>query len=260
MSPFTSPRLLAASVLTAAAALTSAQTTARPAAKPATAATHHAAAATTPAAEPTCVKVSELSPKIPAVPEGTPCAKAMFTFTTRPSVTLDYVSPLVASDIREGLGLDPQTFSLDYQEIKVGTGELAAAHKFYTVHYTGYLLDGTKFDSSVDRNEPFSFPIGAHQVVPGWDLGLQGMRVGGKRRLFIPYQLGYGDRGKPPIPPKAEMVFDIELLSQSDNQPAPKAPPAAPGASAAPSSNSAPSDSTSPRPATPATSANPNNK
>jgi peptidylprolyl isomerase len=163
----------------------------------------------------------------------------MFTFSTRPAITFDYVSPLVAPNVRESLGIDPQTFSLDYQEITVGTGELAASRKYYTVQYSGYLLDGTKFDSSVDRNEPFTFAIGAHQVVPGWDLGLQGMHVGGKRRLFVPYQLGYGDRGKPPIPPKAEMVFDIELISQSDAPPTPKAAPVG--------------DSTSPTPAKPAT-------
>ena len=240
MHKMTSPLLLASPLLVAVASVASAQTTAKPAPKPTTTAHHTAATttATTPAGDP-CTKLPELSPKIPAVPEGTPCAKAMFAFTARPAVTLDYVSPLVAPDVRESLGLDSQTFSLDYQEIKVGTGELAAPHKYYTVHYSGYLPDGTKFDSSVDRNEPFTFPIGAHQVVPGWDLGLQGMHVGGKRRLFVPYQLGYGERGKAPIPPKAEMVFDIELISQSDANPAAKAPPAG--------------DSTSPTPARPAT-------
>ena len=112
------------------------------------------------------------------------------------------------------------------------TGELAAPHKWYTIQYTGYLVDGTKFDSSYDHPgaEPFSIPYGQHQVIPGWDTGFDGMHVGGKRRLFIPYQLAYGSNGKPPIPPKAELIFDVELISQSDERPAKApAPSAKPG-------------------------------
>lgn len=87
-----------------------------------------------------------------------------------------------------------------------------------TVQYTGWLAsDGTKFDSSVDRNEPFTFPQGAHRVITGWDQGFGGMRVGGKRRLFIPYQLAYGAEGRPPmIPPMSDLIFDIELVSVGD--------------------------------------------
>ena len=102
------------------------------------------------------------------------------------------------------------------------------------MHYTGYLADGTKFDSSVDRGQPISFPYGAHRVIEGWDTGFEGMHVGGKRRLFVPYQLGYGENGHQQIPPKAELIFDVELISQSDNQPTPPKPPTPPAGASEP--------------------------
>ena len=113
-------------------------------------------------------------------------------------------------------------YALRYIDLKIGTGDLArtsapGAVVFYTVHYTGWLLDGTKFDSSVDRNQPFVFPVGAHRVITAWDTGFDGMRVGGKRRLIVPYQLAYGAAGHPPdIPAKADMIFDVELLGQGN--------------------------------------------
>jgi hypothetical protein len=106
--------------------------------------------------------------------------------------------------------------SLRYVDITQGTGAPAAAGKRFTVHYTGYLKDGTKFDSSVDRNEPFTFIQGRRQVITGWEIGFEGMKVGGKRKLFIPYQLAYGESGSGPIPPKAELTFDVELLDVGD--------------------------------------------
>lgn len=106
--------------------------------------------------------------------------------------------------------------ALRYIDITQGTGAPAAAGKRFTVHYTGWLTNGTKFDSSVDRNEPLDFVQGRRQVITGWDVGFEGMKVGGKRRLFIPYQLAYGEAGTGPIPPKAELVFDVELLNVSD--------------------------------------------
>ena len=115
-------------------------------------------------------------------------------------------------------------YALTWVDIKVGTGELALPRKWYTVHYTGYLTDGTKFDSSYDHpdKKPITFPYGAHRVIPGWDTGFEGMRIGGKRRLFVPYQLAYGEMGHPPvIPAKSELVFDVELISQSDTPPPP---------------------------------------
>lgn len=102
---------------------------------------------------------------------------------------------------------------LKYVDLVVGTGREAAAGNLATVHYTGWLTNGTKFDSSVDRRDPFSFPIGSGKVIRGWDEGVVGMKVGGKRKLTIPPQLGYGARGAGGvIPPNATLVFDVELL------------------------------------------------
>ncbi len=94
-----------------------------------------------------------------------------------------------------------------------GTGAEAKEGSEVKVHYTGKLKNGTQFDTSRDRGEPFAFTVGKGQVIPGWDKGVVGMKVGGKRKLTIPADLGYGDRGSPPkIPPKATLLFDIELL------------------------------------------------
>ncbi len=102
---------------------------------------------------------------------------------------------------------------LKYLDQIVGTGEVAVAGKTATVHYTGKLLNGQKFDSSVDRGQPFSFHLGVGQVIKGWDEGVQGMKVGGKRKMTIPANLGYGARGAGgAIPPHATLVFDVELL------------------------------------------------
>jgi FKBP-type peptidyl-prolyl cis-trans isomerase FkpA len=102
---------------------------------------------------------------------------------------------------------------LTYEELVVGDGETAAIGQTVSVHYTGWLSDGTRFDSSRDRNEPFEFPLGAGYVIRGWDEGVQGMRVGGVRRLTIPPELGYGAQGAgEAIPPHATLVFEIELL------------------------------------------------
>lgn len=102
---------------------------------------------------------------------------------------------------------------LQYIDIKVGAGATAQAGQTVSVHYTGWLENGKKFDSSVDRGQPFSFPLGAGRVIKGWDEGVQGMKVGGKRKLTIPSNLGYGARGAGGvIPPNATLIFEVELL------------------------------------------------
>lgn len=164
-----------------------------------------------------------ISPKIPALPPGSPCVKTLYTITRIPTTRLDYASPLLSEGLREELSNRTETFSLDYVDIALGSGEPVAPHKYLSVKYTGYLADeGTKFDSSYDhpKAEPITFAYAQHQVIPGWDTGFEGMRVGGKRRLYIPYELAYGEAGHPPvIPQKAELIFDVEVVSQSDMPP-----------------------------------------
>jgi len=99
------------------------------------------------------------------------------------------------------------------EEITIGDGATAEVGQTVSVHYTGWLTDGQKFDSSLDRNEAFEFPLGKRWVIAGWDEGVQGMKIGGKRKLTIPPELGYGPRGAGGvIPPNATLVFEVELL------------------------------------------------
>jgi FKBP-type peptidyl-prolyl cis-trans isomerase len=121
---------------------------------------------------------------------------------------------LLAGCASANQGGKPVTTSdgLQYTDDQVGTGAVAEPGKNVSVHYTGWLMNGTKFDSSRDRGQPFTFPLGAGRVIKGWDEGVAGMRVGGKRTLIIPPDLAYGSRGTGPIPPNSTLKFEVELL------------------------------------------------
>jgi len=112
------------------------------------------------------------------------------------------------------MGTHTTPSGLVIEELVVGDGDVAEAGQTVTVHYTGWLTDGRKFDSSKDRDDPFVFPLGERHVIAGWDEGVQGMKVGGRRKLTIPPQLGYGARGAGGvIPPNATLVFEVDLLA-----------------------------------------------
>ncbi len=134
-------------------------------------------------------------------------AALFFVSLTAPSLAADG-APGKMSELPSGL---------KYTDTNVGTGAVATSGQKVSVHYTGWLYNngakGAKFDSSLDRGQPFAFGLGAGQVIQGWDEGVAGMKVGGKRTLIIPPALGYGARGAPPvIPPNATLMFDVELL------------------------------------------------
>jgi FKBP-type peptidyl-prolyl cis-trans isomerase len=119
---------------------------------------------------------------------------------------------VVALLVYSALSADRQESELQSEDLVVGSGEEAQAGDTVSVHYTGWLEDGTPFDSSLDRGQPFEFTIGQGGVIPGWDQGVPGMRVGGTRRLTIPPALAYGPTGSGPIPPNATLTFEIQLL------------------------------------------------
>jgi len=132
--------------------------------------------------------------------------------------------PAMPASVPAVTGKVVESFGLRYIDVKAGDGAPAVSGQEYTVHYTGWLRDGSKFDSSVDRGTPLKFVQGRRGVIAGWEAGFEGMKVGGKRRLFLPYELAYGELGRPPaIPAKAELIFDVELLAVKDVPPPPAA-------------------------------------
>ena len=127
------------------------------------------------------------------------------TFISAALIMMGTALPMVADSAAPG--------GLQIEDVKVGTGDTAETGKTVSVHYTGWLTDGKKFDSSKDRGQPFEFPLGGGRVIKGWDEGVAGMKVGGVRKLTIPSSLGYGSRGAGgAIPPDATLVFEVELL------------------------------------------------
>jgi peptidylprolyl isomerase len=200
--------------------------------------------------------------------------------TTTPAKPVAHATAPAAAGVKLPPGVPPArgilktAFSLKYQDTKIGAGPVAEPNKVYKVHYTVWLAtDGRKLDSSYDHpampviddtgkpvmgpdgkpkqeaGQPFRFIQGMGRVIPGWDQGFEGMKIGGKRRLFIPYQLAYGTRGRttndpknPGVPPKADLIFDVELLSVTDMPPMPNRPPmgAMPGGRPMPGTPGAP--------------------
>lgn len=135
-------------------------------------------------------------------------------------------SPELPAPIPPARGELRTAFALHYIDVAVGTGRPVRPRQCIYAHYTGWLTDGTKFDSSRDTlpdgapRPPIAFAQGARRVIAGWDAGFEGMSVGGRRRLLIPYQLAYGELGRPPvIPPRAELIFDVEVMAVADTLP-----------------------------------------
>lgn len=135
------------------------------------------------------------------------------------SLNAQSFDPKMPAAVPAAVGAVVESAPLRYIEVQVGTGAAAKPGQEYTVHYTGWLRDGVKFDSSVDAGKPLKFVQGRRQVIAGWETGFEGMKVGGKRRLFLPYALAYGENGRGKIPPKAELIFDVELLDAKDVPP-----------------------------------------
>ena len=160
-------------------------------------------------APPVIVKTEE-KPKAAPTKADAKAAKTTTTTTTIKKTVAPTAKPKPAAKLGP---IPKEATKLIVEDIAIGAGPTATPGKMVSVHYTGTLTNGTKIDSSLDSGAPFEFPLGAGQVIRGWDQGVAGMKVGGKRRLIIPSDLGYGPDGSPPvIPPNATLVFTVELL------------------------------------------------
>jgi peptidylprolyl isomerase len=226
------------------------------------------------------------TPAKPSSTSGQTAAKPASTTAAHPATGVK-----LPPGVPPARGILKTEFSLRYQDIKIGTGADAEPNKMYKVQYTGWLAaDGRKFDSSYDHPrqpvldkdgkpvlgpdgkpkqgdpQPIAFPQGFGRLIPGWDQGFYGMKVGGKRRLFIPWQLAYGARGRPGpdeahpgIPPKADLIFDVELVDVSDFQmptrpgmmPGRPMPPGVPRPGQPGAPGAPPAPGTAPKPAAP---------
>jgi peptidylprolyl isomerase len=218
-----------------------------------------------------------LSAQTASKPASTPAAKPV-AHAAAPAASGIKLPP----DVPPVKGVLKTAFSLKYQDVKIGTGAVAEPNKIYQVHYTGWLAaDGHKFDSSHDHpastvidstgkpvmdangkpkqeaGQPIRFIQGVGRVIPGWDQGFEGMKIGGKRRLFIPWQLAYGARGRltndpknPGIPPKADLIFDVELVDVTEMPAMPQRPPMGgiPGGRPMPGMPGGPPAGSAPRP------------
>lgn len=136
------------------------------------------------------------------------------TATTTPaaSTPAELKTPALPGAPASGGKVHKLASGLQYDDLLVGSGKMAEPGMTVSIHYNGYLLNGTKFDSSVDRGEPLKFQIADGMMIKGFDEGVRGMRIGGKRKILVPWVMGYGEQGRDPIPPKADLVFDLELL------------------------------------------------
>jgi FKBP-type peptidyl-prolyl cis-trans isomerase len=153
----------------------------------------------------------------PATAPATPAASATAPAAAAPAPAPAPAEAAPAETAQaEPAAAQPETVTtpsgLQYQILQAGSGAEAQTGQTVTVNYTGWLTDGTKFDSSFDHGQPFQFPLGEHQVIAGWDEGVTGMRIGEKRKLIVPPDLGYGAGGVGPIPGNATLVFEVELL------------------------------------------------
>ena len=143
---------------------------------------------------------------------GTMSEQSTSATTTPTASTSAPAAPALPGAPGSGNKMHKLASGLQYDDLVVGSGKMAEPGTNVSLHYTGYLLDGTQFDSSLNSGQPLKFQIASGQMIAGFDEGVRGMRIGGKRKILVPWAMAYGEAGRPPIPPKADLVFDLELL------------------------------------------------